>query len=385
MNTLDSGTARLVHRRVAFEWKLERMIGRGGMGVVHAARHVTTGETVAIKVLGAVHLRDSRAGARFAREIRVAMKLKSPHAARVRSVGHLPTGEPMMVMELLEGEDLRVIAQRHRSIPVEDALSWIEQACDAVGEAHDFGFIHRDLKLANIFLCRARTVKVLDFGLAKATERQSSEASLTEAGSFLGTPHFMAPEMFECSRDVDARVDVWALGVCLYRLVTGVLPFQGVSMVALCGQVLQGEITPPTRHRPDLPRDVEHVILRCLARDPARRYADARALGRALATCRAIRREAQSLTRVHASIPSKPVIVRDPEPLEAPTLVEPRRSPPQSPAATLAPSASRTAPTVAVRKYKAKEKKAPWACLIAVAAGAALAGLGVVAAVAHSL
>ncbi len=380
----EERAAKLWGTRVSHEWEIEGTIGQGGMGVVYAAKHVDTGERVAIKVLADAHLRDPRAARRFAREMRVAMKLESPHVARVRSVGRLPTGEPMMVMELLEGEDLGAFAKRRHSLSPEEAVRVIAQACDAVGEAHESGFIHRDLKLANLFLQNvpggAPMVKVLDFGLAKATEN-NEEHSLTEAGTCLGTPHYMAPEMFQCSRDVDARVDVWALGVCLYRLVTGMVPFNGLTMVALCAQVLQGELVPPSALRPDLPKVVEDVILRCLERDRDRRYADARALGRALA--RALRdldaadRRVQSFTRLFVATPPPP-----PPDADMATMVEPRgqvierttaRWPIAPPpiAAPVRVEKARNAETVTIPR----PRKTPWASLIAVAVAATAAGL----------
>jgi len=270
------------------DYKLEVLLGQGGMGSVYAARHVQFGRQVAIKVLAEELLIDPTAVPRFVREARLASKLESPHAVRVTDIGELPNGVPYMVMELLEGQTLlAMLSDRGGVLPATEAIELIAQACQAAGEAHEVGIVHRDLKLSNLFLTQFAGghafLKVLDFGLAKQhrPEEQPTGASLTQAGSFLGTPHYMAPEQMLGVRDIDARTDVWALGVCLYRLVTGVQPFDATSPEKVCMTVLTSIPKPPSQHRAVDP-GLEAVILRCLARRPQDRFANAKELGQAL-------------------------------------------------------------------------------------------------------
>src|SRR6185312_4472805 len=178
-------------------WRLERVIGRGGMGVVHAATDLVTSDAVAIKLLLAATQRDEVAIARFAREARITWRLESPHIARVEASGVSRDGVPYIVMELLEGLSLSRLAASRVPIAAEEAVSWILQACDAVGEAHRAGVVHRDLKLANLFLAAqggTSTLKVLDFGIAKAFEAPAHDAPLTDVDVLMGTPHFISPE-----------------------------------------------------------------------------------------------------------------------------------------------------------------------------------------------
>jgi serine/threonine-protein kinase len=227
-----------------------------------------------------------------------------------------------MVMDLLDGEDLGALVRRVGALPIDEVIAWTLQACDAVGEAHAAGFIHRDLKLANLFLAQSQhgpMLKVLDFGLAKAMVRESDDQSLTGADTFLGTPHYMAPEMFMCARDVDARADVWALGICLYRMLTDRHPFETASVIALCANVLHSDPIPPSKHRRDLPPGLEEIVLLCLAREPGARFADARELAASLQALKARSRPRHvpfTLTRLHVA---QPFVALPVEPDEAPT------------------------------------------------------------------
>jgi len=255
-------------------FELGKLIGAGGIGIVYEATDRVLERKVAIKILNKESSGDEERVQRFLREMKVAAKLASPHAVKVLEVGRKSDGgDPYMVMELLEGDSLIAIAARG-PVPVEKAVSWIAQACDALEEAHAKGFVHRDAKLDNIFLAKTATggeiVKVLDFGLARGLRRAGSEATLTPADQVLGSPRYMSPEQLVAARDVDPRTDIWALGVCLYRLISGRFPFPGDTFGELCVQVMSKPV-------PDLdaPKRVRRVIMKCLSREVAQRYANA--------------------------------------------------------------------------------------------------------------
>ncbi len=265
---------------------MERIIGSGGMGVVVAARHEQLDQRVALKFVRDEALGNQDAVQRFLREARAAVKLRSEHAAKVLDVGTLESGAPYMVMEFLEGRDLGQVLAEQGPLGVEAAAEWLVQACEAVAEAHAAGIVHRDLKPQNLFLARsvggASKVKVLDFGVSKSMTTSDGAGGLTQTRSMLGSPLYMSPEQMRSSRDVDARSDVWALGVVLYELLTRRWPFEAESMPELCLKVVSDPPTPATQHRPDLPRPMIEVIDRCLQKDPALRYENAAELAAAL-------------------------------------------------------------------------------------------------------
>ncbi len=213
------------------------------MGVVVAARHEQLDQTVALKFVRDEALNDDEAVQRFLREARAAVKLKSEHVARVIDVGTLDSGAPYMVMEYLEGSDLGSVLAAHGPLAVEEVADWIVQACEAIAEAHAAGIVHRDLKPENLFLARtvggAARIKVLDFGISKSVQSLSGGVGgLTRTRAMLGSPLYMAPEQMRSSRDVDARADVWALGVVIYELLTKELPFEAETMPELCFKVV---------------------------------------------------------------------------------------------------------------------------------------------------
>lgn len=268
------------------KYRVERVLGQGGMGAVVAARHLELDELVAIKVmLPRTHAAQESDG-RFLREARAAAKIKSEHVVRVHDVGRNDDGTMFMVMEYLEGHDLKThLAERHR-LPVEEAITWVMQVCEALAEAHDLGIVHRDIKPANLFLSRKRkkaqsTIKVLDFGISKVLDAQPGD-DLTRTGTMMGSPLYMSPEQMTHARNVDARTDIWSIGVVLYEFVSGVVPFPGETFA----QVVHGVMSldpPPLRLRvADVPDALDAVIQRCLQKDPARRYAHAEELHAAL-------------------------------------------------------------------------------------------------------
>ncbi|WP_170229167.1 serine/threonine-protein kinase [Polyangium fumosum] len=270
------------------KFRIERVLGEGGMGVVLAAYHLHLGRTVAIKVLQPEALKHKELVARFANEARSASRIQSEHVARVLDVGTLDSGEPYMVMEYLEGSDLSKLVKRQGSLEIEDAVEYLLQACEALAEAHVAGIVHRDLKPANLYLTRradgSACVKVLDFGISKAALVGSSPEAqqMTQTQSVLGTPGYMAPEQLRSSKHVDARTDIWALGVILQELVTGRLAFQGSTVPEIYAAILSSPPEPLRKLRPDAPPALEAVIQRCLEKDAARRFASVGELAAAL-------------------------------------------------------------------------------------------------------
>ncbi len=264
------------------KYRVEREIGRGGMGCVLAAVHVQLEQPVAIKMLLADATIDPGVVARFLREARSAARLKSSHVCRVVDVGELDGGAPYMVMELLDGCDLHTFVRTRGPVPLAVAVDYVLQVTEALVEAHALGIVHRDLKPGNLFLTTgpngAPLVKVLDFGIAKAAQDDPTQG-LTNTVAIMGTPQYMSPEQLRASRDVDGRSDIWSLGVVLYQLVAGVLPWVCQNLTALVIEIT----TEP--HRPLLhqPAELTAVIDRCLEKDPTKRYASIAELAAALA------------------------------------------------------------------------------------------------------
>jgi serine/threonine-protein kinase len=291
---------------LAGKYRVERVLGVGGMGVVVAAHHIGLDERVAIKFLLPEALANPEAVARFAREARAAVKIKSLHVARVSDVGVLDTGAPYMVMEYLQGQDLSQRLRDHGPLGAAETVDLVLQACEALAEAHALGMVHRDLKPANLFLTQqadgSPCVKVLDFGISKVTSPGSSgnDFGMTKTQAVMGSPLYMSPEQMASSRDVDARADIWAIGTILFELLTGRVPFLGDTMPQLCAMILQ-EAPPPPRHlRPDLPDGLQQVVLRCLEKDKNRRFSNVGELASALVPfgSRGAIRSAERVSRV---------------------------------------------------------------------------------------
>jgi serine/threonine-protein kinase len=260
------------------------------MGCVVAARHVELGELVAIKFLLKEVSQSEIVVARFFREARAAAKIKSEHVVRVSDVGRLPDGAPYMVMEHLNGQDLSDVLRDRGPLPIGEAVGYVLEACEALDEAHAAGIVHRDLKPSNLFLATLpdgrRSVKVLDFGIAKAMPDPTAgehEKSLTATASVVGSPLYMSPEQVRSSKLVDARTDIWSLGVILHQLLTGRPPFDGETLGSVLA-ALSADAPPPLRsQRPDAPEGLERVLLLCLQKSPDARIADVRTLVAALA------------------------------------------------------------------------------------------------------
>jgi serine/threonine protein kinase len=304
------------------KFRIERVLGVGGMGVVVAATHVTLEERVAIKFLLPEALQNAEAVARFLREARAAVRIKSEHVARVTDVGTLETGAPYMIMEYLDGGDLGALAKTRGAMPVELAVEYVLQACEALAEAHALGIVHRDLKPSNLFVVTRAdgtpSVKVLDFGISKVTGMGASGADLgmTKTTTIMGSPLYMSPEQMASSKDVDARTDIWALGAILFELLTGRVPFQADTITQLCAMILQQRAEPLRNFRPDAPEALQNVITRCLEKDRNHRYGNIAEFAHALAPF-APRRARLSIERVSRVVQASGLGISNPHADEA--------------------------------------------------------------------
>ncbi len=272
---------------IAGKYRVEKVLGVGGMGVVVAAVHLSLDQRVAIKFLLPEALAHPDVVERFSREARAAARVRGRHVVRVIDVDALEDGRAYMVMEHLEGEDLEHVLERG-PLPVDKAISYLLQVCEALAEAHAAGIVHRDLKPANLFLAqqpdRRPIIKVLDFGISKMTV--AGEKQLTATSTAMGTPYYMSPEQLMSSRDVDARSDIWALGVILFELLSGTRPCDADSMPSIVAQILSNQRPLLRELRPDVPAAVEDVVGKCMQSSRDLRFATvadlATALGRQL-------------------------------------------------------------------------------------------------------
>jgi eukaryotic-like serine/threonine-protein kinase len=265
---------------VGSRYRIVRRVGEGGMGEVWEAVEGSDGGRVALKFIKHADTREARG--RLLREARAAGAVRHPNVVTVVDVIEHDDGSPVIVMEYLEGESLAAKLRRDGELELEEAASILLPVVSAVGAAHALGIVHRDLKPENIFLLQAEgttpDVRVLDFGLAKMVlgKQSTSDTALTSTGSMLGTPCYMAPEQVFAERDVDHRADLWAIGLVLYRALTGILPTQAENV----GQVMKLIVTRPIwslrQAAPDLPRDVTDLVDRLLARDVSERPPDLR-------------------------------------------------------------------------------------------------------------
>jgi serine/threonine protein kinase len=270
------------------KYRVQHVLGAGGMGMVVLAQDIGLDHKVAIKLLLPEMLSNPKAVGRFAREARNAVRIKGQHMTRVLGVGTLATGAPYMVMEFLEGCDLHQLLQQRGPLPFDEAIDFVLQACEVAAEAHALGIVHRDFKPANLFCVRGVdgrfSVKVLDFGISKVTPLDGSPSlmHMTNTTGLLGSPFYMSPEQMIAPYAVDHRTDIWALGIIIHELLTGSVPFPGTTLpevtirIHSCPPVLLRE------GRPDAPEGLQSVVTRCLEKDREKRFANVGELARAL-------------------------------------------------------------------------------------------------------
>ena len=259
---------------IANAYRLERVLGKGGMGVVWAARDVRTSRRVALKFLHQERAGDMRNQERFFREARAAMAVMHPAVARVEAVLETNAGVPFLVMELLEGEPLRALLMRRGTLMPFEVARLLLPVVDAVLAAHALGIVHRDLKPENVFLLQGSgAVRVLDFGIAKQLPRagETDAPSLTSTGGIVGTPIYMAPEQIFGDADLDAAADVWSLGIMIYEALAGRAPTLGEGFGPVIRRITTDPIAPLEQLRPDAPRRITSLVDRMLIRDRQRR------------------------------------------------------------------------------------------------------------------
>lgn len=270
---------------LAGKYVLGRQLGSGGMCHVFEADHVTLRQGVAVKVLKPELAKDADCVARFEREARAAAQLRSVNVARVYDVDWAPTGQPYMTMELLAGHDLGTELSQSGRLPIPLAVDYVRQACSGIAEAHALGIIHRDLKPENLFLTDLgdltdrKLVKILDFGIAKDVTEE--ERRLTAPDSVFGTVDYMSPEQIRSASKVDHRSDLWSLGIILYELLTGRLPYTGDARSAIA-QIVSDPIVPPDKLVPGIPPSLVETVMKALQKDPAKRFQSAEELRDAL-------------------------------------------------------------------------------------------------------
>jgi hypothetical protein len=304
------------------QYQLRERIGTGGMGEVYLAEHQLLKRPCAIKLIHPGRAAEPTALARFAREVRTTARLSHPNTIEIYDYGRTEDGTFYYVMEYLRGLSLAELVERHGPLPPGRVIYLLRQACAALSEAHAAGLIHRDLKPANIFAAerggRHDFVKLLDFGLVKPLAASRDEATLSREGSIAGSPLFMAPEQATGEDSADARSDLYALGAVGYFLLTGRAPFEARTAFQVIIAHARDPVRPPSQLRPDVPGDLEGVVLRCLAKHPAERFPSAADLERALAACAAASdwdaERAEAWWREH---PARPQPRRRPVPADA--------------------------------------------------------------------
>ncbi|MBW2456323.1 MAG: serine/threonine protein kinase [Deltaproteobacteria bacterium] len=312
--------------------RLVRLLGRGGMGSVWVAEHLTLNTEVAVKFITA-SLADADPSllARFEREARVAAQIKSPHVVQTYDHGVMADGTPFIVMELLEGESLGDRLKRAGPLTLAEADLLVRQTTEVLARAHELGVVHRDIKPDNLYCIKSSYdlfIKVLDFGIAKQSE-MPAEHGMTRTGAMLGTPYYMSPEQVTSAKHAGPQADLWALTVATYEALIGEVPFNGETLGALCIAIATAKFTPATVATANLPRAIDFWFARALNLDPEQRYANAKEYSEAFS----------------AAVKAVPVPAEQPMALEAPPAAPAAAAPPTGP--PLAPAAYSTGDGVA--------------------------------------
>lgn len=350
------------------KYRVERELARGGMGAVVVARHLKLDRLVAIKLLHVAGTDAPYAASRFSREARAAARLRGEHVVRILDLDEAPGGAPYLVMELLEGTDLdRVLAKEGPVAPAR-AVDWALQACSALAEAHERGIVHRDVKPSNLFRITSadgtELIKLLDFGISKVAD---DELQLTRTAASLGSPLFMSPEQLLRPRSVDARTDVWSLGVTLYRLLSNRLPFDAADASSLAAQIAA---VPPTAlgvAAPSVPPELERVVMRCLEKEPSARWQSVLELAEALEPFRspgATGTVASVRLAIAQAKADAAALARDPEPASplepAPGSLTLSHDVPREPSAPAVGAAREEPPSLPPGSPRPSSPRPPW-------------------------
>jgi serine/threonine protein kinase len=270
----------------AGRYRIDSVLGSGGMGVVYAATHLELGVPLALKILHPSLTGSPEARARFCIEARAGAALSSPHTLRIYDAGLLGSEECFIVMERLEGRNLLELLRAEGPLPVDVAVNYVLQACAGLAEAHALGIVHRDIKPENLFLAQngggAPLIKLMDFGVARWRRMEVRGKRITNPKSNVGSPCYQAPEQMQSAASVDERCDIWALGLVLFELLTGYCPFESESIPETCWKVLQGPRPVLSAARAGLDPGLERVFQRCVALDPMQRFRSVAHLSAAL-------------------------------------------------------------------------------------------------------
>jgi serine/threonine-protein kinase len=309
----SSGHDSLIATLLLDRYEVTRKIGQGGMGAVYEAQHTLIGKRVAVKVLLDKYAQKDPIVARLEQEARLASSIGHEHIIDITDFGQTADGRTFVVMEYLEGESLGHCIQREGQLDQQRAIRIARQIASALGAAHSKGVIHRDIKPDNVFLLQRRQsdfVKVVDFGISKAVRPDDPDGKhsprLTQTGMVLGTPLYMSPEQARGDDELDHRIDVYALGVIMYEMVTGEVPFTGNNYLSILSQVINDDPPSPRTHRADLTEEFEAVIMKALAKESADRYQTMEELAADLAVLETIDGNTTARARISAARYRKP-------------------------------------------------------------------------------
>jgi len=325
---------------IADKYRVDGQLGEGGMAVIFAAHHLLLDKPIAVKLLSPELPRLPQVIERFLTEARAAARVDSPHVARVMDVGVLVNGLPYMVMERLDGCDLEELLRLEKRLAIGDAVDYVLQALQGLANAHTLGVVHRDLKPSNLYLAHqpdgTAIVKILDFGIAKL----DTATRMTSAGQAVGSPTYMSPEHIR-NDAVDHRTDIWAIGVVLYELLTGQPPIEEDGVGETLAAVLNRKAQPPSTLRPEIPKELDAAIMRCLDHDPDERWPDVAHLARAIApfgtgACASLPDSIEQTLRQQLRRYSGPAFIPKPtpSPMMVPVPVNPTSATQEAPAVT---------------------------------------------------
>jgi serine/threonine protein kinase len=271
---------------VSGKYRIEKLIARGGMGLVYRASQPMIARRVALKVVRPELLSHPDAAEKLINEACVLGQFQNDHVCRILDAGRLEDGAPYLVLEYLDGTDLRVLLNRENRIEPRRAVDWMMDLLEALAEAHALGIVHRDVKPENLVLAQTpsgESVKLLDFGICFARHVPGADERRLSEGNSVGSPHYMAPEQISSPDSSDHRIDIWSVGVVLFELLSGEPPFEGDNAMSICAQVLAREPVALTQLVPSLPAGLAQVVARCLSKEPDQRHADVLELAEALA------------------------------------------------------------------------------------------------------